>query len=66
MKVWLNGECVESHGASNIQELARRFGFEPNSVLIEHNGLALHSREWSDRRVAENDRIEFVRVVAGG
>jgi thiamine biosynthesis protein ThiS len=35
-------------------------------VLIEHNATALHQREWEERLVAEGDRIEFVRVVAGG
>jgi thiamine biosynthesis protein ThiS len=33
---------------------------------VEHNGLALHSREWPERRLTEGDRIEFIRVVAGG
>jgi thiamine biosynthesis protein ThiS len=33
---------------------------------VEHNGLALPRREWRDRSLAEGDRIEFIRVVAGG
>ena len=28
--------------------------------------IALHQREWPERLLAEGDRIEFVRVVAGG
>jgi thiamine biosynthesis protein ThiS len=39
---------------------------QPNTVLIEHNQLALHQREWAERKLSEGDRIEFVRVVAGG
>jgi len=64
--VWLNGERAETRGAETISELAERYDLEPNSVLIEHNGVALHRREWSERRVADDDRIEFIRVVAGG
>lgn len=66
MTVWLNGERAETRGAENISELAERYGLPPNSILIEHNGVALHRREWATREVAEDDRIEFIRVVAGG
>jgi thiamine biosynthesis protein ThiS len=34
--------------------------------LIEHNATALHQREWTERKLSEGDRVEFVRVVAGG
>lgn len=66
MKVWLNGELADTAGAKNVAELAQRFDLIPNSVLVEHNGVALHQREWPERVLAEADRIEFVRVVAGG
>jgi sulfur carrier protein len=66
MKVWINGEPAETDGAANVAELAQRLGLPPNSILIEHNATALHQREWRDRILAEGDRIEFVRVVAGG
>ena len=66
MTVWLNGERAETRGAGNIAELAERYGLLPNSILIEHNGVALHRREWPEREVAQDDRIEFIRVVAGG
>lgn len=66
MTVVLNGERADSRGASSIADLAERYGLHPNSILIEHNGVALHKREWSERPLRENDRIEFVRVVAGG
>lgn len=51
---------------TNIAELAAHYGLQPNTVLIEHNATALHQREWVERLLAEGDRIEFVRVVAGG
>jgi sulfur carrier protein len=49
-----------------VAELATHYGLQPNTVLIEHNTVALHQREWPERKLAEGDRIEFVRVVAGG
>ena len=66
MKVWLNGKLADTRGAETITELAERYGLHPNSILIEHNGIALHQREWAATRLAEADRVEVVRVVAGG
>lgn len=66
MNVWLNGQRAETRGAQTISQLAERYELQPNSILIEHNGVALHQREWSERKVADDDRIEFIRVVAGG
>jgi thiamine biosynthesis protein ThiS len=66
MNLWVNGERAEVDGLTSVADLAKYFGLQPHSVLIEHNQTALHQREWPERKLAENDRIEFVRVVAGG
>lgn len=66
MRVRLNGEEADARGARTIAELAERYGLHPNSVLVEHNGVALHRREWSERSLHEADQVEFIRVVAGG
>lgn len=66
MKVWINGEPVELNGVANVADLAARYDLRPNTVLIEHNATALRQREWEERLLVEGDRIELVRVVAGG
>lgn len=66
MQISLNGEATDSHGAQNVDDLVRRFELPPENVLIEHNGVALHRREWQAAALAEGDRIEIIRVVAGG
>jgi thiamine biosynthesis protein ThiS len=66
MKISLNGESVDAREAKTISELIKRYELPPQSILVEHNGLALHRHEWSERLLAEGDRVEFVRVVAGG
>ena len=66
MRVWINGEPADVNSVANVAELAAHYGLQPNTVLIEHNATALHQREWAQRLLAEGDRIEFVRVVAGG
>jgi sulfur carrier protein len=66
MKISLNGEGVDAREAKTIAELIERYALPPQSVLVEHNGFAVHRHEWAERSLAEGDRIEFVRVVAGG
>ncbi len=66
MTISLNGEAVDARGAETIAELVELYRFPPQSILVEHNGLSLHRHEWAERLLAEGDRVEFVRVVAGG
>jgi thiamine biosynthesis protein ThiS len=66
MRIFLNGEETEIQGAENVADLADRYQMPPQSVLIEHNGMALHPREWRQRILSDGDRIEIVRVAAGG
>jgi sulfur carrier protein len=66
MKISLNGETVDTCEAKTIAELMGRYQFPPQSILVEHNGLAVHRHEWPERAISEGDRIELIRVVAGG
>jgi sulfur carrier protein len=66
MRVSINGEEADARGAQNVAELIDRYEMPPQSVLVEHNGVALHRREWRQRALAEGDWIEIIRVVAGG
>ncbi len=66
MTISLNGESVEAREAGTIAELIDQYELSPQSILVEHNGQALHRHEWSERSLSEGDRIEFIRVVAGG
>jgi sulfur carrier protein len=66
MKISLNGETVDAQKAKTIGDLIKNYELPRQSILVEHNGLVLHRHEWSGRLLAEGDRVEFVRVVAGG
>ncbi len=66
MTVTLNGAATETEGAATISELVRRLQLPPAAILVEHNGVALRPREWDGTSLAEGDRIEMIRVVAGG
>ena len=66
MKILLNGESVDAREAKTIAELIDHYELPPQSILVEYNGLAIHRHEWAERFLSEGDRIEFIRVVAGG
>jgi sulfur carrier protein len=66
MHIVLNGENADARGAKTVGELVDRYNLPAQTVLIEHNGIALHRHEWPNRDLAEGDRIELLRVVAGG
>jgi thiamine biosynthesis protein ThiS len=66
MTISLNGEKVEARGAADIAELVSRFQLSPQTILIEHNGVALHRHEWAQRVLRDGDQVELLRVVAGG
>ncbi|HEY6111807.1 MAG TPA: sulfur carrier protein ThiS [Chthoniobacterales bacterium] len=66
MKVSVNGEKVDARDARTVADLVHRLQFPVQTILIEHNGVALRRNEWPERPLHEGDRIELLRVVAGG
>lgn len=64
--LFLNGERRPGLEAPNIAELVSELQLVPATLLIEHNGTALHRHEWAASALSEGDRVEFIRVVAGG
>ena len=66
MKIFVNGEEVECGQARTMEELVRAYRLAPETTLAERNGLALRRRDWPNEKLEENDRIEILRVAAGG
>lgn len=65
VKIRLNGEEQETV-AQNIRDLLDSLNLPAAALLVEHNGLALRRDEWPRRTLGEGDRIEIIRIVAGG
>ena len=61
----MNGESVES-AAPTVSALVESLGLPPQTVLVEHNLRALLRSEWESTPLGEGDRIEILRVSAGG
>jgi thiamine biosynthesis protein ThiS len=66
MQISLNGQTTDAGAAQTIAELIRRYELPPETILIEHNGVALHRHEWPQKPLTDGDRIEIIRVAAGG
>lgn len=65
MKLKLNGEEIES-SALTVKELAESLSPAPETLLIEHNLKALLRSEWPETQLADGDKVEVLRVSAGG
>ena len=65
MNIKLNGEQKKVE-AENIAGLVLSLALPAATLLIEHNGLALRRDEWPARTLQPGDRVEIIRIVAGG
>ncbi len=65
MTLLVNGESREV-SAREIEGLIVELGMAPAAALVEYNGTALRRDEWTPHRLSEGDRIEIIRIVAGG
>jgi len=61
-----NGREVAAPAPCTIAEFLLDQKLPPRSVVVEHNGEAVAPSEFSRRRLAPGDRLEIVKIVAGG
>ncbi len=65
MAITVNGESRQSR-ARTVAELVVEMDLPAPLLLIEHNGIALRKSEWPDAILRDGDRIEILRISAGG
>jgi thiamine biosynthesis protein ThiS len=65
MQIFLNGTARETP-SETVEALVHEFGWKRGMVLVEHNGVALRPDEWAATRLAADDRLEILRISAGG
>ena len=61
-----NGKEVEAALPCSIEQFLIAQGLLPRSVVVEHNGEAVAPSEFPRRRLHAGDRLEIVKIVAGG
>ncbi len=65
MKLVLNGGEREVQ-ATQVEDLVAELGLPLAAALVEHNGTALLRSEWAKTNLQNGDRLEIIRMVAGG
>jgi len=65
MKLILNGREREVQ-ATQVEDLVAELGLPLAAALVEHNGIALLRSEWAMTNLQNGDRLEIIRMVAGG
>ncbi|MDP8993250.1 MAG: sulfur carrier protein ThiS [Actinomycetota bacterium] len=66
MRVVANGEVVELGEGATVDHLLSSLGLGGRWVLVERNGQPVARAELATTALAEGDRLEVVRAVAGG
>ncbi len=66
MRVIANGRPTDLDVGTTIAEFIRSRGLDPRYVAVERNGEALERGRYEQIQLADGDRLELVRAVAGG
>ena len=61
-----NGKPIAAELPCSIEEFLVAQNLLPRSVVVEHNGEAVAPSEFSGRMLKTGDRLEIVKIVAGG
>ena len=65
-QVLANGQPVPVSLPASVEQFLVAQGLPPRSVVVELNGDALAPSEFAQRALHAGDRLEIVKIVAGG
>jgi len=66
VQVLANGNSVELQDGATLDDLLAALGLGAKWVVVERNGEPVPRRETATTLLADGDRLELVRAVAGG
>lgn len=66
MVVRVNGDDVEVPSGASVAELLEQLGLTGRLIVVERNGHPVPRKDVPTTPLAEGDRLELVRAVAGG
>jgi thiamine biosynthesis protein ThiS len=64
--IFTNGKARQIQPGKTVEGVIGDLKLTPSTILVERNGKALLRQEWAGEKVEHGDRLEFVKVVAGG
>jgi thiamine biosynthesis protein ThiS len=65
-QITANGKEITAQLPCSIEEFLLAQKLLPRSVVVEHNGEAVAPSEFSRRQLHAGDKLEIVKIVAGG
>jgi thiamine biosynthesis protein ThiS len=65
IEIFLNGDPRQVGGETTLTALLDELGMKVG-VLIEYNDRPLLPKEWPEVKLSAGDRVEIIRIVAGG
>ena len=66
MEVTANGKPFTLDDTATVGDLLDAMGMTGRVVAVEHNGDPVDRRDHAARELADGDKVEVVRAVAGG
>jgi thiamine biosynthesis protein ThiS len=66
LSIFVNGHARQVGATMTLGGLAASCGLDARLLLVELNNHTLSREEWPGRALQHGDRVEFIRVVAGG
>jgi sulfur carrier protein len=61
-----NGNTVPIRLPCSLEQFLIAQSLKPRTVVVEHNGEAVAPSEFALRPIRDGDRLEIVKIVAGG
>jgi sulfur carrier protein len=66
MRILANAKHYQVEPNTTVAEFIRRRDLDPRFVVVERNGEPLERERYEEVTLADGDRLEMVRAVAGG
>jgi len=66
MEVVVNGETKQMEAGTSLAAMIEAMGLDRRYLVVEYNGQPLAREALDEVTLAEGDRLELVRPVAGG
>jgi sulfur carrier protein len=65
IRITINGESKEV-ASTSVEGMLLELSLPAPLMLVEHNGKALRRSEWSSVSLGDGDRLELMKIAAGG
>ena len=66
LEIELNGEPWRVEAGQTLDALVRQLGIENQALALAVNRQVVPRQQWSERLLAQQDRVDIVRAIGGG